>query len=108
MRDQVLSAQRRTVAERAARLPSVEALGTLGRTPIGDPGVEGDYLGAGVIVQNPAFTGGLLSARQDEALLRANAAQKSLDDTETEAVSALHSAWLDVNTPLRNTSGEEL
>src|ERR1700757_2901205 len=91
MRDQVLSAQRKTVAERDARLPSVEALGALGRTPIGDPGVEGNYLGAGVVVQIPVFTGGLLSARQDEALLRANAAQKSLDDTETEAVSAGHS-----------------
>jgi outer membrane protein len=107
MRDQVLSAQRRTVAERAARLPSVEALGTLGRTPIGDPGVEGSYLGAGVVVQIPVFTGGLLSARQDEALLRANAAQKSLDDTETEAVSAVHSAWLDANTALKNITVAE-
>jgi outer membrane protein len=107
MREQVLSAQRRTVAERAARFPSVEALGSLGRTPIGDPGVEGTYAAAGVIVQIPAFTGGLLSARQDEALLRANAAQKSLDDTETEAVSAVHSAWLDANTALKNITVAE-
>jgi outer membrane protein len=107
MRDQVLSAQRKTVAERDARLPSVEALGTLGRTPLGDPGVEGNYAAAGVIVQIPAFTGGLLSARQDEALLRANAAQKSSDDTETQVVSAVHAAWLDANTALKNITVAE-
>jgi outer membrane protein len=40
MREQVLSAQRRTVAARDARLPMVEALGSPGRTPVGDPGVR--------------------------------------------------------------------
>jgi outer membrane protein len=107
MRDQVLSAERTTLAARDARLPSVEALGTLGRTPIGDPGVTGNYLAAGVVVQVPVFTGGLLSARQDEALLRANAAQKSFEDTEVEVTSAVHSAWLDANTALKNISVAE-
>jgi outer membrane protein len=102
MRDQVLSAQKRTLAERDARLPSIAALGTIGRTPIGDPGVQGNYAAAGVVVQVPVFTGGLLSSRQDESFLRANAEQKSLDDTETQVVAAVHSAWLDASTALKN------
>jgi outer membrane protein len=107
MREQVLSAQRRTVAARDARLPMVEALGSLGRTPVGDPGVQGNYAAAGVVMQIPVFTGGLLSARQDEALLQANAAQKSLEDTEIEVVSAVHSAWLDANTARKNITVAE-
>jgi outer membrane protein len=107
MREQVLSAQKRTFAERDARLPRIDALGTMGRTPLGDPGVTGNYAAAGINVSIPVFTGGLLSARQDEALLRANAAQKALDDTETEVVSAVHAAWLDASTALKNISVTE-
>jgi outer membrane protein len=107
MREQVLSAQRRTVAERDARLPRIDAIGTIGRTPIGDPGVTGNYAAAGVNVSIPVFTGGLLSARQDEALLRANATQKALDDTETQVVGAVHTAWLDASTALKNISVTE-
>jgi outer membrane protein len=107
MREQVLSAQRKTVAERDARLPRIDAIGTIGRTPIGDPGVTGNYAAAGVNVSIPVFTGGLLSARQDEALLRANATQKALDDTETQVVGAVHTAWLDASTALKNISVTE-
>jgi outer membrane protein len=107
MRDQVLSAQRQTLAARDARFPRVEALGTLGRTPVGDPGVTGNYAAAGINVEIPVFTGGLLSARQDEASLRANSVQKALDDTETEVISTVHSAWLDANTALKNISVAE-
>jgi outer membrane protein TolC len=39
--------------------------------------------------------------------LRANSAQKTLDDTETEVISAVHSAWLDANTALKNISVAE-
>jgi outer membrane protein len=102
MREQVLSAQKRTLAERDARFPRVEALGTLGRTPVGDPAVQGNYAAAGINVEIPVFTGGLLSARQDGAYLRANSVQKTLDDTETEVISAVHSAWLDAGTALKN------
>ncbi|HTD17468.1 MAG TPA: TolC family protein [Chthoniobacterales bacterium] len=107
MRDQVLSAQKRTLAECDARFPRVEALGTIGRTPIGDPGVQGNYAAAGINVEIPVFTGGLLSARQDEASLRANSVQKALDDTETEVVAAVHSAWLDASTALKNITVAE-
>jgi outer membrane protein len=107
MREQVLSAQKRTLAERDARLPRIDAIGAIGRTPLGDPGVTGNYAAAGVNVSIPVFTGGLLSARQDEASLRANAAQKALDDTETQVVSVVHAAWLDASTALKNISVAE-
>jgi outer membrane protein len=102
MREQVLSAQKKTLAERDARLPRIDAIGAIGRTPIGDPGVTGNYAAAGVNVSIPVFTGGLLSARQDEALLRADATQKALEDTETQVVAAVHTAWLDASTALKN------
>ena len=107
MREQVLSAQKRTLAERDARLPRIDAIGAIGRTPLGDPGVTGNYAAAGVNVSIPVFTGGLLSARQDEAYLRANSAQKALDDTETQVVSTVHAAWLDASTALKNISVTE-
>jgi outer membrane protein len=102
MREQVLSAKKRALAERDARFPRIDAIGTIGRTPLGDPGVTGNYAAAGVNVSIPVFTGGLLSARQDEASLRADATQKGLDDTETEVVSTVHAAWLDASTALKN------
>jgi outer membrane protein len=102
MREQVLSAKKRALAERDARFPRIDAIGTIGRTPIGDPGVTGNYAAAGVNVSIPVFTGGLLSARQDEAFLRSDATQKALDDTETEVVSTVHAAWLDASTALKN------
>jgi outer membrane protein len=102
MRDQVLSAKKRALAERDARFPRIDAIGTIGRTPLGDPGVTGNYAAAGVNVSIPVFTGGLLSARQDEAFLRSDATQKALDDTETEVVSTVHAAWLDASTALKN------
>src|SRR6201988_647146 len=102
MREQVLSAKKRALAERDARFPRIDAIGTIGRTPIGDPGVTGNYAAAGVNVSIPVFTGGLLSARQDEAFLRSDATQKALDDPETEVVSTVHAAWLDASTALKN------
>jgi outer membrane protein len=102
MREQVLSAKKRALAERDARFPRIDAIGAIGRTPLGDPGVTGNYAAAGVNVSIPVFTGGLLSARQDEAFLRSDATQKALDDTETEVVSTVHAAWLDASTALKN------
>jgi outer membrane protein len=46
-------------------------------------------------------------SRQDEESQRASSAQKALDDTETEVVSAVHSAWLDASTALKNISVAE-
>ena len=59
-----------------ARFPRIEALGSIGRTMVGDPAVYGDYGGAGIDVEVPLFTGGLFSARQKEATLKATSQTK--------------------------------
>ena len=102
LRDETQAAQKQAVAERDARLPRIDALGAIGRTTIGDPGVTGNYAALGVNVQVPVFTGGLLSAREEEAKLRAAAAQKALEDEEDQIVRNVHAAWLDAFTALRN------
>ena len=43
----------------------------------------------------PVFTGGLLTARAREASLRAQAAEKLLQDQETEAARDVYNAWVD-------------
>lgn len=102
LRDETQGAQKQALAERDARLPRINALGAIGRTVIGDPGVTGNYAALGINVEVPVFTGGLLSSREEEAKLRAAAAQKALEDEENQVVRNVHAAWLDASTALRN------
>ena len=62
--------KRRRPPQRTRDFPRIEALGSLGRTTVGDPAVYGDYAAAGIDVEVPLFTGGLLSARQNEATFK--------------------------------------
>src|SRR6202051_4721779 len=93
LRDEVNGAQRQAAAERDARLPRVEALGSAGRTTVGNSSVLGNYAAAGINVEVPLWTGGLLSARQNEATLRASAQQKSLEQEENQGVKEVNSSW---------------
>jgi len=102
LRDEVNGAQRQAAAERDARLPRLEALGTFGRTTLGDSSVLGTYAAAGIDIQVPLWTGGLLSARQNEATLRASAQQKSLEQQENQVVKEVNSSWFDAFTALKN------
>ncbi len=102
LRDEVSSAQRLTAAEKAARLPHVDLLGSFGRTTIGDSDVQGNYAAAGIDLEVPLFTGGLLSARQREASLKAQAAQKSLQDEEDQVVKEVNASWYNAFTALKN------
>ena len=85
-----------------ARFPRIEALGSAGRTTVGDSSVLGTYAAAGIDVQVPLWTGGLLSARQNEATLRASAQQKSLEQQENQVVKEVNSSWFDAFTALKN------
>jgi outer membrane protein len=102
LRDQVQGAQKEALAAMDARFPKIVALGSFGRTPVGDAGVYGDYGALGVDLEVPLFTGGLLSARQNEATLRANAEQKSLEQEENQVVEEVNSSWFDADTALKN------
>jgi outer membrane protein len=102
LRDEVNGAQRQAAAELDARFPTIEALGSAGRTTLGDSAVQGNYAAAGIDVQVPLWTGGLLSARQNEATFRANAQQKSLEQQENQVVKEVNSSWFDAFTALKN------
>jgi outer membrane protein len=102
LRDQVEGAGKFALAARDARLPKLQAFGSFGTTPVGDPGVEGNYVAAGINVEVPLFTGGLLSSRQNEAELRKQGQQAQLSDQQLEAVKQVNTAWSDATTALEN------
>jgi len=101
LRDQQAASVKMVDAERAARFPRVTALAAIGDTPEGDSAVTGRFTAGGVNVEFPAFTGGLLSARQSEAQFRSTAAQKDLEDEEDIIFRDVHVAWLSASTALK-------
>jgi outer membrane protein len=95
MRADFEASKRFASAQRAAMFPKVSALGAMGRSPLGDPRVEGNYSAAGVNVELPVFTGGRLSAQYREAEYRAKEAQKVLQAEEEAVVRDVNIAWFD-------------
>jgi outer membrane protein len=87
-------------AERALRFPTVSAIGSAGVVPIHDPELSDTYAAAGLIVSLPLYTGGAISARQQEAALRAQAAAQSLRDLENNITRDVHIAWLNAQNAL--------
>jgi outer membrane protein len=83
-----------TKAERAARYPTIAALGSAGIVPIHDPQLPAQYAAAGVTLNLPLFSGGLYVARAKEAELRAGAADAQLLDAENAVVRDVRIAWL--------------
>jgi outer membrane protein len=102
LRDQVQGSQKEAAAALDARFPKIEALGSFGRTTVGDSAVYGDYGAAGIDVEVPLFTGGLLSARQKEASLRVRSEQKSLEQEENRVIEEVNASWFDAFTALKN------
>ena len=83
-------------AERAAQYPVISAQGGAGVSPARkDNDLPSSYAAGGININVPVFTGGLLTAREREAFLRAQAAEKLLQDQETEAARDVYTAWTD-------------
>ena len=83
-------------AERAAQYPVISAQGGAGVSPARkDNDLPESYAAGGININIPVFTGGLLTAREREAFLRAQAAEKLLQDQETEAARDVYTAWTD-------------
>jgi len=95
LRNEYAATARYSAAERAARYPKITAMGSMGRTPVGDPRVEGNYEAVGINVELPLFTGGRLSAQVQEAVSKQSAAQKTLEEEEERIVKDVNIAWLD-------------
>jgi outer membrane protein len=81
-------------AERAARYPTIAAVGSAGVIPVRDAQLPSDYAAAGLTLNLPLFAGGLYSARQKEAELRAKAADENVRDAENNAIRDVRIAWL--------------
>ncbi len=97
------AAQHFQKAERDLLLPSIEALGVVGRTPYSGTvaGVSpfASWYGAiGVNVNIPIFNGFLYPARSREAGLRAQAAEQQLRDLKDRIANDVRTSWLNAIT----------
>ncbi len=89
-------------AEKDLRKPTVSAMATVGVVPVHDDGYHGDnYAAAGVNLNIPILNGGLFSARRAEADLRAQAADKDVQELTLQISKDVRVAWLDANNAFR-------
>jgi len=93
-REQQEAAVRFAKAERAARYPTIAAVGSAGVVPIHDSELPDNYAAAGVVLNLPLYAGGLYSARQKEAELQAEASAAAVRDLEDSAIRDVRIAWL--------------
>lgn len=94
------AAQKFVKAENALSRPRVSLQGTAGVMPWRDSSLDQSYAAAGVIVTMPIFTGGLNTARQNEAEARAQAAEQLLRDEEARIARDVQIAWLNATNAL--------
>jgi outer membrane protein len=95
------AAQRFAQAEKDLNRPTVGLIGVAGALPDTDPRLKGTYSAAGVNVNIPILNGRLFSARRSEAELRAQAAEKDVEDLSVQISEQVRLAWLEANTAFR-------
>jgi len=98
LRNQHDAALRFAKAQRDARFPTVAAVGVAGDSPTHDVHLMDDYAAGGVQISLPLFAGGLYSARQHEAELRAQSANALIRSLEDNVIRDVRIAWLNINT----------
>jgi outer membrane protein len=91
------AAERYLKAERELNLPTVSVLAAGGFAPVADPQVNVRYGAAGVNVNIPVFNGHLFRARQNEAELRARAAEQAVNDLTNRVIRDVRVAWLEAS-----------
>lgn len=94
------AAQKFAKAENALSRPRLTLQGSAGTMPWRDRSLDQNYAAAGVVLSWPLFTGGLNSARQNEAELRAQAAEQTLKDQEAAVARDVQIAWLNATNAL--------
>src|SRR3984957_6942503 len=95
------AAQRFAQAEKDLNRPTVGLVGVAGALPDTDPRLKGTYSAAGFNGTIPILNGRLFAARRTEAELRAQAAQKDVDDLTVQISEQVRLAWLEANTAFR-------
>lgn len=89
-------------AEKRLSDPTLNFAAAAGAIPAGDHTLPHDnYEAAGLILSIPIFNGGLFAARREEALARANAAGKDVQNYSLQVTREVQSAWYDANTAFR-------
>ena len=95
------AAQRFAQAEKDLNRPTIGLVGVAGALPDTDPRLKGTYSAAGFNVTVPILNGHLFAARSTEAELRAQAAQKDVEDLTVQISEQVRLAWLEANTAFR-------
>jgi len=96
--------QRYQKAERDQLFPTIDALGVVGKTPVGSTLNGGPafvpmwYGGVGINVSIPIFNGFLYPAQSKEASLRAQAANEQLRDLKDRIANDVRTSWLNTFT----------
>ncbi len=94
------AAQRFVEAEKALSRPRLSLQGSAGALPWRDKSMEENYVAAGILLSWPLSTGGLNSAKQREAQLRAEAADQALKNEEARVARDVQIAWLNASNAL--------
>jgi outer membrane protein len=100
LRNQHDAALRFAKSERDSRLPTVSAVGLAGDAPTHDSHLPDNYAVGGLELSMPLFAGGLYTARQREAELKAQSDSELVRALEDNIVRDVHIAWLNVNNAL--------
>jgi outer membrane protein len=100
LRNQHDAALRFAKSERDSRLPTVSAVGMAGDAPTHDSHLPDNYAVGGLELSMPLFAGGLYTARQREAELKAQSDSELVRALEDNIVHDVHVAWLNVNNAL--------
>jgi outer membrane protein len=107
LRNQRDAALRFAKAQRDARLPVIEAVGVAGDAPIRDNLLPDSYAAGGLQLSVPLFAGGLYTARQHEAELKAQSDSELLRSLEDNVIRDVRIAWLNVNNALQQLQTTE-
>ena len=107
LRNQHDAALRFAKAQRDARFPTLEAVGVAGDAPTHDSHLPDDYAAGGVQISLPLFAGGLYTARQHEAELRAQSDVELVHALEDNVIRDVRIAWLNVTTALQQLQTTE-
>ena len=100
LRNEHDAALRFAKSERDSRLPTISAVGVAGDSPTHDSHLPDNYAVGGLELSMPLFAGGLYTARQREAELKAQSDDELVRALEDNIVRDVHIAWLNVNNAL--------
>jgi outer membrane protein len=100
------AARKYSRAQHEQLLPTISALGTVGKTPVGSSQYfPTDWYGAvGVNMNVPIFNGFRYTAEASQASLEAKAATERTRDLRDQVVRDVRTAWLNANTALQRVT----